>query len=438
MAVGQIELGGRFPRYYKPKVSGYLDSALAAWQDCPAGPPRFSRSFSPAEQAGREAELERFLDALQAELQRPPRNRPERQASHQRVTAAFVRFGQTAIDLSERHLSLLLQNGFSSIGTEMARQARRFSPEITTADVLQASRNAWTACGLQVLLGRPMRLTPAIFAYSMLYPYTDNYLDDPRTPREGKAGFNLRFGQRLGGQPVAAANEREAAIWRLVEMIEGQYPRAEWPEVFESLLAIHRAQENSLRLLRGAGKVDVLPLAFDKGGTSVLADAYLAAGSVAPASAQAIFDWGVLLQLADDLQDVQQDRADGVLTVFSQAAGREPLDGLVNRTLHFAARVTRGLGGIGSADGRPLQELIARSGASLLIRAAGDASALFTPEYIAELERHSPFRFAVLKRKQRELTRRTPLLAELFEAFLEGEDDEPGFPWLPSALMPRL
>jgi hypothetical protein len=26
-----------------------------------------------------------------------------------------------------------------------------------------------------------MRLTPSIFAYSMLYPYADNYLDDPST-----------------------------------------------------------------------------------------------------------------------------------------------------------------------------------------------------------------------------------------------------------------
>jgi len=39
-------------------------------------------------------------------------------------------------------------------------------------------------------------------------------------------------------------------IWRLIGLIEEQYVRAEWPRVFDSLLAIHHAQENSLRLLR--------------------------------------------------------------------------------------------------------------------------------------------------------------------------------------------
>ena len=33
------------------------------------------------------------------------------------------------------------------------------------------------------LLGLPVEVTPAVFAYSMLYPYTDNYLDDPAIPR---------------------------------------------------------------------------------------------------------------------------------------------------------------------------------------------------------------------------------------------------------------
>ena len=94
---------------------------------------------------------------------------------------------------------MLLKGGFAAIGTELAREARRFDPAVSTADILQASRNAWTACGLQMLLGRKMRLTPAIFAYSMLYPYTDNYMDDPATPAEAKLGFSARFGRRLEG-----------------------------------------------------------------------------------------------------------------------------------------------------------------------------------------------------------------------------------------------
>ena len=69
-----------------------------------------------------------------------------------------------------------------------------------------------------------MRLTPSIFAYSMLYPYTDNYLDDPSTSLAAKLEFSGRFRQRLEGYAIAALNEQEATIWRLVEIIEEEYP----------------------------------------------------------------------------------------------------------------------------------------------------------------------------------------------------------------------
>ena len=62
-----------------------------------------------------------------------------------------------------------------------------------------------------------MQLTPSIFAYSMLYPYSDNYLDDPSVSREAKLSFSVRFGRRLAGDAVASANPLEATIWRLIE-----------------------------------------------------------------------------------------------------------------------------------------------------------------------------------------------------------------------------
>ena len=152
-------------------------------------------------------------------------------------------------------MRLLLGGGFSSIGTQMARQARAFDPEVSIADVLQASRNAWTACGLEMLLGRSMCLTPSIFAYSMLYPYTDNYLDDPDVPVADKkrlqrplqaaaGGRGERGGQRARGAHLAACRADRGAV------LAGR----SIPQVFESLLLIQRAQEESLGLLRRAAR----------------------------------------------------------------------------------------------------------------------------------------------------------------------------------------
>ena len=418
-----------------------LQESIALWRESPVSLPAFERTFEPQEQARREAQLERFLDALQAELRSLPRSRAEREEARERITAAFVHLGRTALDLDDRHLELLLNGGFSAIGTDLARRARRFDPAVSTADILQATRNAWTACGLQMLLDRKPGVTPAIFAYSMLYPYTDNYLDHPSISREAKLGFNGRFGRRLAGEAVEAANDREEAIWRLIGLIEEQYVRAEWPRVFDSLLAIHHAQENSLRLLRrGLDRpgIDVLTLSFDKGGTSVLADGYLAAGSLSPEQARFVFSWGVLLQLADDLQDVRQDRRDGMLTMFTERATAQPLDEVTNRTLHFGQRVMQWMEGLGGPDCQALKELIQRSSRSMLIRSAGEAPDLYSAEYLAELETHSPFRFASLNSQRRQLVKRRGLLMQLFDVFLEGEEDEPAFPMLPGSLMPRF
>jgi hypothetical protein len=420
-------------------VSQLLEETIALWQECPVSRPQLGHSFPPERQAAREMELQRFWGSIERELSRLPRTRPERQEARERITSAFVCFAKAGLHLDDGHLELLLEGGFSAIGTHLARRARRFDPGVSVADILQASRNAWTACGLQMLLGRNMRLTPAIFAYSMLYPYSDNYMDDPATTREAKLGFSARFGRRLAGDNVSPVNDREAVIWRLIDLIEGEYARDDWPQVYRSLLAIHRAQENSTRLRRGpsAEEVDILRLSFDKGGASVLADGYLAAGSLSPQESRFVFGWGVALQLADDLQDVREDRRDGVLTLFSQAAGREPLDELTSRTLNFARRVMLGIDGLAGAGCRPLRELIQRSSVSLIVRSAGEAGELYTGDYLAELESHSPFRFSFLNERRAQFERRSGLLARLFEAFLEGDEDEPAFPLLPSSLMPR-
>jgi len=416
-----------------------LERSLALWHDCGPEFPHLGREYSREEQIAREKHLDRFFKSIEAELLRLPLTRAERDQSRERITVAFMDFGRGAAGLRDQHLKLLLEGGFSAIGTELGREARRFDPGVSTTDIMQACRNAWTACGLQALLTGNMRVTPSIFAYSMLYPYSDNYMDDPAIAREAKLSFSERFRRRLAGDPVLPANEREAAIWRLVGLIESQYSRADTPQVFDSLLAIHRAQEESLRLLRRgrpAGAVDVLALSFAKGGSSVLADAYLAGGSVTGDQARFAFDWGVLLQLADDLQDVRGDRERGLLTLFSQASERGPLDEPTNRTLQFAQKVMAQLDAFRAPGSEVLKELILSSSYSLLIRSAGEAGELYTKPYLARLENWSPFRFAFWRERRAQLARRGNVLKRLFEAFLAGDDDEPAFPWLPNTLMP--
>ena len=104
----------------------------------------------------------------------------------------------------------------------------------------------------------------------------------------------------------------------------------------------------------------------------------------------------MLLQLADDLQDVAEDKAAGTATLFSETLS-EPLDVVTNRVFEFGDRVFAGLDTFHSADAEPLKQLIRQSAVTLLITAAGAAHELHTRAYIQELEHHSPFRFGFVR-----------------------------------------
>ena len=392
----------------------------AEWWESEAGNPLLGPKLTEREQSGREVHLEGFLSLLASEFRHPPRTPSERRGAQERIFTAFASFARGGLGFEERQIDLLLTSGFTQVGVQFPKMARRFDPAVSGADIFQASRNEWTMNGLQVLLGLPVLLTPAMFAYSMLYPYTDNYLDDPRTPVSTKVESNQRFGRRLSGHHVESTNAFERKIFNLVSTIEEQYDRSQYPQVFESLLAIHRAQERSVNLLRRDSPpydVDVLGISLEKGGTSVLADGYLVAGDLTAAQAEFMFGWGAFLQFADDLQDVQWDHKDGLLTVFSQAATKWPLDSITNRTLQFGARVLERLDCFGAAGAEPLKELMRRSAVLLVATAAGRARAYHSKAYIQELEAHSPFRFSFLAKQSARMSRQRVSLMRLIEAF---------------------
>jgi hypothetical protein len=138
------------------------------------------------------------------------------------------------------------------------------------------------------------------------------------------------------------------------------------------------------------------------------------------------------------LQDVAEDRRDGVRTLFTAAAAAGTLDEATSRTLHYAGCVLPLLLDLPAPGCAPLKQLIARSSLSLIVRSAGAAADWYSPPYLAALERHSPFRFAYLNRSREKMAPRRALMARMFECFLAGDEDEPAFPLLPNSLLPRV
>jgi hypothetical protein len=407
----------------------FIEESIAAWHASSTQFPSLGQQYSEDEQQAREMLFDRAVQAGQAELKIQPLIEPERKEAFRRLTSRAAQLASVALDLHDPYFEFLLREEFSKIGNDLALSARRFNPSVTLSDILQACRNAWTACGLQPLLGQAIQLTPAIFAYSMLYPYSDNYLDDTAISAEAKLAFSSRFRRRLVGDWLPPLDALESAIWQLVSLIESQYERRAYPQVYDCLLDIHNAQEDSIRQLRHHSdndNMDLLRLTCAKGGTSVLADAFLTAGFLSEPEARFAFEWGVLLQLADDLDDLPLDREHGFVNLFSQAAEREPLDELTNRALNFGQSVMKLMETLPNGAA-PFKKLLQRNSSSLLIRAAARSGELYSDDYLAELETYSPLRFSFLKERQEQFTHGAGSYAKLFEALLTSENDEPRF-----------
>ncbi len=407
-------------------VEAQVAQTIEVWNGCAASPALGGPRYCLKEQQKREKAYDQALQAVEREARKAPRTKAERLEIQERAVASFARFSVAALDLDEEAVQLLT-NDLLPVGTTLARWARRFDPSLSMADIVQACRNAWTACGLQPLLGEPVGITPSILGYSLLYPYSDNYLDREDVPAEAKLRFSARFRNRLRGERLFPEGDRETAMWALVRLIEEQYPRARYPQVFACLLAIHQAQEESIAQMKSSGDcidAELLRMSCAKGGSSVLTDACLAHGWLNEEERQFSFEWGVLLQLGDDLQDVCEDMQRGSVTLFSRAAAQgRPLDGLLTQLLSFSERVGARMERLPYASVM-MKELLRMSWRSLIIRAVADSHEFFSSDFVNEAEHCSPFRFDFLRARQERLTRRRGLYASLFDVFLEAREDE--------------
>lgn len=404
-------------RYNRPWVSAEVARCAEVWRACGAEPLPLDARYSLRDHEAREIVYDTALREVEGEARRLARNPADRASAERRMIASFASFAQNALDLEEEQIALLT-DGFLPGGIEFARGARTFDANISQADTIQACRNAWTACGLQPLLGVPFGMTPSILAYSLLYPYSDNYLDSADVPGPTKLTFSARFRERLRGCTAPAANPHEATVWDLVAMIEQQYPRMEFGDVYDCLLAIHEAQEESIVQLgwsREIGTPELLDLSLAKGGTSVLADACLARGSMTEEESRVAFEWGALLQLGDDLQDVADDLRHGSQTLFTQAVDRgEALDGLVLQLLEFAECAAAHMARLPHGSQR-LKDLLKMSWRSLILGAVAEAHEFFSPAFLVQAECCSPFRFKFLRARKKRLAGRRGIYTVLFD-----------------------
>jgi len=387
------------------RVRALRDAHLALWALTPAAPPEPGPRVGRWRQWSNARAARRLIDDVARQLGRFPEAEPERKAWGEALRERLLLFGESRLGWPEGYRRLPFADSLVDATGEFVREARRVAPSLPVEQLGQALRNVWIGHTLQLLLGRPVGLGAGLFAYSLLYPLTDNWLDDAGTDTSAKRAFQQRFGRRLEGWPVKPADAREATIFGLVERIEREFPRAAFPGVHESLLAIHAGQSRSLAQdnPRPPGEAAVLAISFEKGGASVLADLYLVAGEANEREQDFAFGYGVFLQLLDDLQDVDEDSAAGHETHFTRARRRGPLDAEASRLLHFIDRVLDGAQGLAPAP--DLLDLVRRNARGLLVSTVAANPSLVSRGYRRRLEAECPLSFPAFRRLKRRAQR---------------------------------
>lgn len=368
--------------------------------------------YSYKQKIKKEQELNHFLNDLSFQLADVPEETKNRNLWRENIIKMLKSFAKNFMGWNEDYLEIFFMEEISWVTDQFIEDARKFNSAIKLDDIFQAIRNVWIMNTLQLLLGKDVQYSPSIFAYSMLYPYTDNYLDNLDCRKEDKIEFNQRFKLRLSGKNIKPENFHEKQIFQLVEMIEKQYSRVGCPQVFESLLAIHHAQENSILQhgLPSPYERDLVGISFEKGGTSVLADGYLVNGTLSEQEAEFIFGFGIILQLIDDLQDIREDSKNKHMTLFSQTALTWPLDNLTNKLLNFLTAIAES---VTIAKKRSLKELIIKVCRARIIQEIAIGKAFFSKNYIQELEEYSLFRFTYLRKLHQRLENKYPALKNI-------------------------
>jgi hypothetical protein len=410
-------------------LKNYTDQYSLIWNSCSNQMPEFSKLYSKSEKLSKEVFLDQFLQSIKSFRKQRMRKMSVTELDERiffENTRGFLRDG---LDFTDSQLEMMFSDELVEVTRRFVRQARGFDQDLSFHDIFQACRNVWIMNGLQLIMGIPMQITPSIFAYSLLYPYTDNLIDDPQISDFEKMIFSDRFRNRLSGLIIEPSTKTESAIFRLVEMIEDQYSRMDFPEVFESLLCIHEAQTNSLKLIHSKNSIsemEILSICLAKGGASVLADGFLVAGKLTPEQQYFLVGYGGYLQLLDDIQDLEEDRMAGLMTVFTYAASRSFLDEKLNKTYWFGEQVMKSLDFF---DGRHIElfkSLMRRSMDLFIAEAIAQNSEAYSPEFVSDFESGSPFHFSYIRKRKEQFTPYNGFLLTSIEeiAFAESSRTE--------------
>jgi hypothetical protein len=390
-------------------VERYKREYIRMWWKTSTEVPQLGRTYEKRLQKSIAQKLFRFIDHASSRIDECPTDEDEKKIWMEDFLSEIKKFAKNFLEMSDLYLDTVFQEDYVRSTQMFIDKAKEFDHQIAIEDLYQALRNAWIMNSLQMYLGLEVRYHDSIFAYSMIYPYMDNYLDNASLSLERKLRLVEKLKEWLEGQDLPYESSHEEKIFRLIKLIEAEYDRDKFPGVYQSLLAIFNAQLKSLIQQKGhilPFEVDILDLSFEKGGTSVLADGYLVAGTLKEKEADFCFGFGAFLQFADDIQDIVVDKGNNHATIFSLPAGKYLLDNLASKLFNFISKTVDAKVDAQNSNEKTLKELILRNCSLLILEAIGKNESYYSQEYGQDMQRYFPIPYAKLKKLRKKLKKK--------------------------------
>ncbi|WP_195263239.1 hypothetical protein [Clostridium sp. 1001275B_160808_H3] len=353
------------------------------------------KKYTNIEKKNKEKNLDNYIDLIIKKISEFPSEdskKKEWQKDFNKIIDDFIESEEETFKLGI--INKNLKNDFFNSTKRFIKEAKQFDDNLSYSDIGQAMRNVWIINILQAAFGEKVQLSKAIFGYSMLYPYTDNYLDNTKINDADKKIFNNKLKKRLNGENIEGNDSHEEDVYKLVSYIEEDFKRNDYSELYKSLLSIHKGQIRSLKqqdIVTIPYEEDILGISIEKGGSSVLVDGFLTKGKLNKDEISFCIFYGFLLQLADDLQDIKSDINNNHITIMSQLAPKYNLDKIVNKLINFTTLFLEKDSCFKGKNIPELKELIKTNCIMLILFSVVLSKEFFSSEYIKIINEYLPF-----------------------------------------------
>ena len=379
----------------------------AEWEKQPEAFPVFLEKHPeifPAVGDMQKKENEALIEEFSARMQKKAEQRPEgkdglkqwEQEMEQELKCFLEK--EKMLSLSE-WINPVLFHEFEKETKYFIDRVRGFDADLNAGQIWQAMRNYFIYAMIVEMQGERQNAADPILAYSLLYPYTDNYIDDKTTKKEEKERYNRMIARKLKGEPVLAQSPLEEKTCRLLDMIGDAYEGEAKKKVIGTLMQLLEAQNYSIRQQKaGVSEDEILGISIWKGSTSVLADYLFATQDWREKEEGFYLRFGFLLQLVDDLQDMEEDKKEGSHTLMIKAAEQKRLEGQVNRLLWFIWDTVRAF----EPRNPGLKGFVLKNCVEITLLSAAMNAQHFLKEYIKALEPYLPLSVEFIKKMKKQ------------------------------------